>query len=93
MYSAALLAEENRYLRTENKRQKKKRAKRRSYIATGGVLTVQEGVNRSQLVDIEVTEEVTAQPTEQRIYVPNKCSICKSLNYTARKCPTKVNSS
>jgi hypothetical protein len=36
--SAVLLAEENRQLRAENERQKKKRAKRRAYIATGGVL-------------------------------------------------------
>src|SRR5450755_583609 len=40
MNSAILLAEENRQLRIENAKQKKKRAKRRSYIATGGVLTV-----------------------------------------------------
>ncbi len=44
---ATLLAEENRQLRAENKRQKKKRAKRRSYIAVGGTLTVQEGLIRS----------------------------------------------
>ena len=38
--SAVLLAEENRQLRAENQRQKKKRVKRRAYIATGGVLIV-----------------------------------------------------
>jgi hypothetical protein len=38
--SAVLLIEENRQLQAENQRQKKKRAKRRSYIAIGGVLTV-----------------------------------------------------
>jgi len=40
MNSAVLLAKENRQLRIENQRQKKKRAKRRSYIATSGVLIV-----------------------------------------------------
>ena len=40
MNSAVLLAEENRQLRGENKRQKKKRAKRRAFIATRGVLTI-----------------------------------------------------
>jgi hypothetical protein len=40
MHSAVLLADENKKLRATNKRQKKKRAVRRSYIATGGVLTV-----------------------------------------------------
>jgi len=43
MHSAVLLAEENRQLRSENERQKKKKAKRGSYIAARGVLTVQEG--------------------------------------------------
>jgi hypothetical protein len=40
MHNAVLLIEENRQLQAENERQKKKRAKQRSYIATGGVLTV-----------------------------------------------------
>jgi hypothetical protein len=48
MNSAILLAEENRQLWAENERQKKKRAKRRSYIATGRVLTVQEGLELSR---------------------------------------------
>jgi hypothetical protein len=52
MNSAVLLAEENRQFRAENERQKKKRAKRRSYIATGGVLTVQEGLNRSEMANV-----------------------------------------
>src|SRR5436305_13455632 len=40
MNSVVLLAKENRQLRIENQRQKKKRAKNRSYIAIGGVLIV-----------------------------------------------------
>jgi hypothetical protein len=40
MNSAVLLVEENKQLQAKNERQKRKRAKRRSYIATEGVLTV-----------------------------------------------------
>ena len=40
MNSAVLLAEENRQLQRENKRQKKKRAIKKAYIATRGVLTI-----------------------------------------------------
>ena len=40
MNSTVLLIEENRQLQAENKRQKKKRAKQRSYTAIGRVLTV-----------------------------------------------------
>jgi hypothetical protein len=47
MHNVVLLAEENKQLRAANERQKKKRAKRREYIATGGVLTVREGLARS----------------------------------------------
>ena len=51
MNSAVLLAEENRQLQVENQRQKKKRAKQRSYIATEGVLTVQKGLDLSQIAN------------------------------------------
>jgi hypothetical protein len=89
MNSAVLLAEENRQLRSENKRQKKKRAKRRAFIATGGVLTIQEGLDRSQVTNIvpesgAVTEEVIVKTR-----APRTCSMCKSLLHTARTCPTK----
>ena len=40
MYNTVILMEENRQLRAENKRQKTKRARKRKYIATGGVLIV-----------------------------------------------------
>ena len=53
IYSVVLLTDENKKLRATNKRQKKKRAVRRSYIATGGVLIVQEGLNRSAITNTE----------------------------------------
>lgn len=89
MHNAVLLAEENRQLRAENERQKKKRAKRRSYIAIGGVLTVQEGLNRSQIVDTELAEELADRPQAPRIRAPRTCSMCKSLEHTARTCPQR----
>jgi hypothetical protein len=89
MHNAVLLTEENRQLRAENERQKKKRAKRRSYIATGGVLTVQEGLNQSQIVDTGLTEEVTDSLEAPRIRAPRTCRMCKSLEHTARTCPQR----
>ena len=53
IYSVVLLTDENKKLRAANERQKKKRAVQRSYIATGGVLTVQEGLNRSAITNTE----------------------------------------
>jgi hypothetical protein len=92
MNSAVLLREEVRQLRAENQRQKKKRAKRRSYIATGGVLTVQEGLELSQS-NVEPVSGVVSgvaidEPTV-RTRAPRTCSICRSQSHTARTCPAK----
>lgn len=92
MHSAVLLADENKKLRAANERQKKKRAVRRSYIATGGILTVQEGLDRSVAINIEPTAQSTGGAREQRIRAPRTCSICGSLEHTARTCLDRVNS-
>ena len=47
MHSAILLASENRELRVFTQRQKRKRETPRSYIGNGGVLSVQEGLDRA----------------------------------------------
>jgi hypothetical protein len=88
MNSAVLLAED-RQLQGENKRQKKKRAKRRSYIATGGVLTVQEGLDRSKMANVEPESRVVDREAPVQTRAPRTCSMCKSQSHTARTCPTK----
>ncbi len=92
MHSAVLLADKNKKLWAANKRQKKKRATQRLYIAKGGVLTVQEGLNRSITVNIESTGQSTGGVEEQRIRAPRTCSMCKSLEHTACTCPLNINS-
>jgi hypothetical protein len=89
MHNAVLLAEENKQLRTANERQKKKRALRRSYVASGGVLTVQEGLNRSEIDNIELAGEVEGPPIGPQTRAPRTCSMCKSLAHTARTCPLR----
>ena len=42
MQSAAILVEENKKLREENQRQRYKKSQQRQYIASGGVLQVQQ---------------------------------------------------
>jgi hypothetical protein len=89
MNSTVLLAEENRQLQDENKRQKKKRAKRRAFIATGGILTIQEGLDRSQVTNIVLeSRAVTEEATIQR-YALCICSLYRSLVYTVRTCLIK----
>lgn len=86
MHNAVLLAEENKQLRTENQRQQKKRAMRRSYVAKGGVLTVQEGLDQLQPAPVAFPSIVTAPPIGPQTRAPRTCSMCKSLEHTARTC-------
>jgi DDE superfamily endonuclease len=92
MNSAILLAEENRQLRAINAKQTKKRARRRTYIATGGTLTIQEGLALSEPTVEPVIEAIGGVATDEpvvRMRAPRTCSMCKSLSHTARTCPLK----
>jgi hypothetical protein len=80
MNSAVLLAEENRQLRTENARQVKKRAKKRRFIATGGTLTIQEGLALSEPTVEPAIEAVGRVATDEPVVrprAPRTCSICR----------------
>ena len=92
MNSAVLLAEENRQLRRENERQKRKRAQKKTYIARGGVLTIQEGRDLCQNATIVAESEDVRQEVTVRTRSPHMCSLCRSLLHTARTCPTKQSS-
>src|SRR5450432_3835371 len=92
MNSAILLVEENRQLQAINAKQVKKRAKRRTYIATGGTLTIQEGLELSQSNVEPVSRVASGVATDElivRTRAPRTCSICGSQSHTARTCPAK----
>ena len=70
MSSTVLLINEIKKLHMENQRQKRKRAKKRTYIAKGGVLSGAEGASRAQAAQ-EVPVEVAAEAApEQRQRAP-----------------------
>jgi hypothetical protein len=92
MHSAVLLVEENKQLWAKNVRQKKKKAKRRSYIAMGGVLTVYEGLDQAQSVNIELVSSATRSQSVPQLRAPRACSLCRSLVHTARTCPLREGS-
>jgi hypothetical protein len=92
MQSAVLLAEENRQLRSESERQKRKRVKKRTFIAKGGVLTIQEGRDLSQNATTVVESRDARQEATVHTRAPRMCSLCRSLLHTARTCPTKQSS-
>jgi hypothetical protein len=70
MSNVVLLGSENEKLRIENQRQKRKRAKKRMYIARGGVLPGAAGASRAQ-----AAQNVVAEPASERLQcAPRKCS-------------------
>ena len=90
MHTNTVLTEENRQLRAENQRQKRKRAIKRSFIQSGGVLTVQEGIELVETAENgsiggEVEPRVQAQPRAL-----GRCSICRSTIHNARTCPARI---
>ena len=90
MHNAALLANEIKDLRAMSARQKRKRETHRSYIASGGVLTAEEGQERAKkarIADKAVLSGVAAQASGR---APPRCSLCSSLEHNARVCPTRV---
>jgi hypothetical protein len=89
MNSAVLLAEENRQLRHANETQKRKRAQKRTFIARGGVLTVQEGRNLSQNANTVPGSGVACHEESRQPRAPRKCNICYSLEHTVRICPER----
>ena len=89
MSSAVLLVSENEKLRVENQRQKRKRAKRRTYIARGGILSGAEGASRAQAAQKGAAEGAAETAAERPQRAPRKCSMCKSLEHTARTCPRR----
>ena len=89
MHGAALLASENELLRAANTRQKAKKDGKRSFIATGGTLTVVKGaelvegqkeVQNRDPVEGEAQGKTRAKP---------RCSLCYSLEHKAPKCPSR----
>jgi hypothetical protein len=89
MHGAALLASENEQLRVANARQKAKRGGKRTFIATGGILTMGEGAELAQ----DQIEEQNVNPPEggvpRKTRAKPRCSLCNSLEHKAPQCPSR----
>ena len=86
IHNATLLADENAALRAANQRQQHKRSKPASSISQGGVLTIQEGQARTQSLQNSEGGEMEQPINEPKRRAPSKCSLCSSLEHTARTC-------
>ena len=89
MSSAVLLASKNEKPCIENQRQKRKRAKKRTYIVKGGVLSGVEGAFCAQTTQEGAVEGAAEAAAERPQRVLRKCSICKSTEHNARTCPKR----
>ena len=93
MHNAVFLANENAALRAANRKQIRKRAIEARSISQGGILTVQEARNRFQLIENEAAAASQPPGYQPRMRALPRCSICSSLEYTARKCPKSYETS
>ena len=89
MHGAVLLANENEKLRVENQRQKRKRVQKRSLIAKGGILSSAEAQNLIEKGEDSQMQVVEDRQSGAQQRAPRKCSLCSSLEHTARTCPER----
>ena len=86
MQSATILAEENKKLRTANQRQKQKQSQPRQYIASGGVLQVQQAQQIAAEAERVVMEASESQAGERRQRAPPTCTKCHVQGHTRTSC-------
>jgi hypothetical protein len=84
-----LLQQEIKVLRAENERKIRKKARRRANLGDDILLSVQEGQNRVQQLDIPQNEQVDKPAPIPRQRAPPRCSGCWSVGHTLRSCPNK----
>ena len=84
-----LLQQEIKVLRVENERKTKKKARRRAAIGNDTILSVQEGLDRVQQLNIQVkiqAEDSTSITYQQAL---PRCSICWTIGHNRRSCPNE----
>ena len=86
MQSAAILVEENKKLREENQRQRYKKSQQRQYIASGGVLQVQQAQQLAAEAERVVIGTNQSQAGERRQRAPPTCTKCHTQGHTRTSC-------
>jgi hypothetical protein len=86
MQSATILAEENKKLREENQRQRQKQNQPRQYIASGGVLQVQQAQQLIAEAERVVTEVEQGEGSQRRQRAPPTCTKCHVQGHTRTQC-------
>ena len=89
MHGAALLASENEQLRIANARQKAKRGGKRAFIATGGILTMEEGADLAQGQIVGQNRNPLEGEALRKTRAKPRCSLCNSPEHKAPQCPSR----
>ena len=89
MQSATILAEENKKLREENQRQRQKQSQPRQYIASGGVLQVQQAQQLATEAERLLIGDSQNQAGERRRRAPPTCTKCHVEGHTRTSCKAK----
>ena len=86
MQSATIVIEENKKLRAEVQRQRQKQGRQRQYIASGGVLQVQQAQQIAAEAERVVMEDGQSQGSERRQRAPPTCTKCHVQGHTRTSC-------
>jgi hypothetical protein len=89
MKTNLLLQQEIKVVRAENERKMKKRARRHAPLGNHALLTVQEGLDRVQQLDVQVEEQAQEQVYILSQRAPPRCSGCRAIGHTIRGCINK----
>jgi hypothetical protein len=82
MQSATIPTRENKRLRVENQRQQQKQSQPRQYIASSGVLQVQQAQQLAAEAERVVMEASQSQAGERRQRAPPTCTKCHTQGHT-----------
>ena len=88
MQSATILAEENKKLRQGSKLRRQKKDRQRQYIASGGVLQVQQAQQLTIEVERVVAEVEQGEGSQRRQRAPPTCTKCHIQGHTRTSCRT-----
>ena len=89
MNTNLLLQQEIKVLQSENEQKTKKKARRRAALGNDTILSVQEGLDRIQQLDVQVEGQIEEQASIPHQRAPARCSGCGIIGHTIRICHSK----
>ena len=89
MNTNLLLQQEIKVLQSENEWKTKKKARRDAALGNDTILSVQEGLDHIQQLDVQVEGQVEEQASIPCQHAPAHCRGCGIIGHTIRICHSK----